>query len=70
MAGPRFEDLPAAAQDALRDLDHQGATLLAIGAAHARDAERQRSYPRDTVEAVKLCRCRTPPATFWRVWSG
>lgn len=56
MAGPRFQDLPAAAQDALRDLDHHGATLLAIGAAHARDAERQRSYPRDTVEAVKAAR--------------
>lgn len=25
MAGARFQDLPAAAQDALRDLDHQGA---------------------------------------------
>ena len=25
MAGPRIEDLPAAAQDALRDVDHQGA---------------------------------------------
>ena len=60
MAGPRFQDLPAAAQDALRDLDHQGAALLAIDAHHVRERERQQTYPTDPVEALRTAR------TIWR----
>lgn len=56
MAGPRLQDLPAAAQDMLRDLDHHGASLLAIDAHHARDRDRRQSYPVDPIEALRAAR--------------
>jgi len=56
MAEVRFKDLPPEAQAMLRDLTVADAKMLAIGAAHAREAERFAGYPTDPTEAMRDAR--------------
>lgn len=51
-----FEKLSPQAQKELHDLDHLKASLLAIGATHARDREMERGYPADPKEALMEAR--------------